>query len=106
LARINGLGRFVSFVIRSERVGTAGFLEDIQAAVWSVNGNLPLAGVQTMGDLYQRSMARTSLTLVLLAITGAMALRSARRNLRVISHVHLATRGSAFGWRLVRETPA
>jgi ABC-type antimicrobial peptide transport system permease subunit len=39
-----------------------------------VNGNLPLAGVQTMGDLYQRSMARTSLTLVLLAITSAMAL--------------------------------
>jgi predicted permease len=74
IARINGLGRNVSFVIRSERVGTAGFLEDIQAAVWSVNGNLPLGGVQTMGDLYQRSTARTSLTLVLLAITGAMAL--------------------------------
>jgi hypothetical protein len=74
IARINGLGRFVSFVIRSERVGTAGFLEDIQAAVWSVNGDLPLAAVQTMGDLYERSMARTSLALVLLAITGAMAL--------------------------------
>jgi ABC-type antimicrobial peptide transport system permease subunit len=39
-----------------------------------VNGNLPLAGVQTFGDLYQRSMARTSLTLVLLATTAAMAL--------------------------------
>jgi ABC-type antimicrobial peptide transport system permease subunit len=72
--RINGLGRSVTFVIRSERVGTPGFLENIQAAVWSVNGNLPLAGVQTLGDLYQRSLARTSLTLVLLAITGAMAL--------------------------------
>jgi predicted permease len=74
IARINGLGRFVSFVIRSERVGTAGFIDDIQAAVWSVNGNLPLIGVQTLGDLYQRSIARTSLTLVLLGITGAMAL--------------------------------
>jgi len=72
--RINDLGRFVSFVIRSERVGTAGFLEDVQAAVWSVNGNLPLAAVQTLGDLYQRSMARASLTLVLLATTAAMAL--------------------------------
>jgi len=72
--RINDLGRFVSFVIRSERVGTAGFLDDIQAAVWSVNGNLPLAAVQTLGDFYQRSMARTSLTLVLLATTAAMAL--------------------------------
>ncbi len=74
LARINGLGRFVSFVIRSERVGTAGFLDDIQTAIWAVNGNLPLAGVQTLGDLYQRSIARTSLTLVLLATTAAMAL--------------------------------
>jgi predicted permease len=74
IARINGLGRFVSFVVRSDRVGTPGFLEDIQAAVWSVNGNLPLAGIQTMGDIYERTMARTSLTLVLLAITGAMAL--------------------------------
>ncbi|MBI1873903.1 MAG: FtsX-like permease family protein [Acidobacteria bacterium] len=63
-----------SFVVRSERVGTAGFLEDLRKAVWSVNGNLSLASVQTLGDLYQRSMARTSMTLQLLAITGTMAL--------------------------------
>jgi predicted permease len=63
-----------SFVIRSERVGTTGFLNDLRRAVWSVNQNLSLASVQTLDDLYQRSMARTSLTLQLLAITGAMAL--------------------------------
>jgi len=63
-----------SFVVRSERVGTTGFLDDLRKAVWSVNGNLSLASVQTMGDLYQRSMARTSLTLQLLAITGGIAL--------------------------------
>jgi predicted permease len=63
-----------SFVIRSERVGTMGFLEDLRKAVWSVNGKLSLASVQTLGDLYQRSMARTSMTLQLLAITGGMAL--------------------------------
>jgi len=63
-----------SFVIRSERVGTSSFLEDLRRAVWSVNPNLSLASVQTLGDLYQRSMARTSMTLQLLAITGAMAL--------------------------------
>ena len=39
-----------------------------------MNGSLPLGSVQTLGDAYDRSMARTSLTLVLLAITGAMAL--------------------------------
>jgi ABC-type antimicrobial peptide transport system permease subunit len=66
--------RTVNFFIRSDRVGTAGFLDEIGRAVWSVNGSLPLGSVQTLGDVYDRSMARTSLTLVLLAITGAMAL--------------------------------
>lgn len=63
-----------SFVIRSGRVGTTGFLDDLRKAVWSVNRNLSPASVQTLGDLYQRSMARTSMTLQLLAITGTMAL--------------------------------
>jgi predicted lysophospholipase L1 biosynthesis ABC-type transport system permease subunit len=66
--------RTVSFVIRSERVGTAGFLEDVQQAVWSVNADLPLASVQTLEDVHRRSLERTSLTLVLLAIIGGMAL--------------------------------
>jgi predicted permease len=68
------LSRTVTFVVRSERVGTTGFLEDLQRAVWSVDSSLPLGSVQTLGDLYDRSMARTALTLVLLAIAGAMAL--------------------------------
>lgn len=63
-----------SFVIRSERVGTPGFLDDLRKTVWSVNGNLSLASVQTLGDMYRGSMARTSMTLLLLAITGTMAL--------------------------------
>jgi predicted permease len=66
--------RVAYFIVRSERVGTPGFLAEIQRAVWSLNGNLPLGTVQTLGDAYDRSMARTSLTLVLLGITGAMAL--------------------------------
>jgi predicted permease len=69
-----GATRVVYFVVRSERVGTPGFLTEIQQAVWSLNGNLPLGTVQTLGDAYDDSMARTSLTLVLLAITAAMAL--------------------------------
>ena len=39
-----------------------------------MNGSVPLGNVQTMGEVYRRSTARTSLTLVLLSITGAMAL--------------------------------
>ena len=63
-----------SFVIRSERAATTAFLDALREAVWSVNPNLSPASIQTLGDLYRRSMARTSMTLQLLAITGAMAL--------------------------------
>jgi predicted permease len=68
------LARTATFVIRSERVGTAGFLEDIQRAIWSVDSSVPLWDVETLGDLYDRATARTALTLVLLAIAGCMAL--------------------------------
>lgn len=62
------------FVVRSERAGTSPFLDDVRRAVWSVNGSVSLANVQTLGEMYERSMARTSMTLELLAITGALAL--------------------------------
>jgi ABC-type antimicrobial peptide transport system permease subunit len=39
-----------------------------------VNGNLPVAAVGTLQQLYTQSMARTSFTLVMLAIAGSMAL--------------------------------
>ncbi len=66
--------RGVTFAIRSDRAGTAGFLNEIRQAVWSVNSSLPLASVQTMQEIYNRSLARTSFTLVMLGIAGAMAL--------------------------------
>lgn len=66
--------RTATFVIRSERAGTEGFLNEVRQAVWSVNSNLPLASVRTMRDVYDKSLARTSFTLVMLGIAGAMAL--------------------------------
>jgi predicted permease len=66
--------RSVTFVIRSDRAGTQGFLGEIQQAVWSVNSNLPLASMRTMQEIYSQSLARTSFTLVMLGIAGAMAL--------------------------------
>jgi len=66
--------RTVTFLIRSDRAGTEGFLNEVRQAVWSVNPNLPLASVRTMQEVYDKSGARTSFTLVMLGIAGAMAL--------------------------------
>jgi predicted permease len=66
--------RTVTFVVRSERAGTETFLNEIRQGVWSVNSNLPLASVRTMQEVYGKSVARTSFTLVMLGIAGAMAL--------------------------------
>jgi predicted permease len=63
-----------SFVVRSERAGTIAFVRELRTAVWSVNGSLSLANVKTLGEMYQRSIARTSMTLQLLMITSTMAL--------------------------------
>jgi predicted permease len=66
--------RGVGYVIRSPRAGSTAFLNEVRQSVWSVNPNLPLAGVMTLETLYDQSLARTSFTLVMLAIAGAMAL--------------------------------
>lgn len=66
--------RNVTFTLRSARTGSDGFLRQVEQAVWSADANLSVAAVQTMADLQARSMARTSFTLVMLAIAGGMAL--------------------------------
>src|SRR5262249_33067660 len=66
--------RTMAYVIRSPRAGSSGFAEEVGRAVWSINPNLPLANVRPLDAIVAKSMARTSFTLVMLAIAGAMAL--------------------------------
>ena len=66
--------RTITFVIRSDRAGTESFANQVRQAVWSVNPSLPVASIRTMQEVYDRSLSRTSFTLVMLAIAGAMAL--------------------------------
>jgi ABC-type antimicrobial peptide transport system permease subunit len=66
--------RGVAFAIRSQRTGSQVFMNEVQRAVWSVDPDVPLADATTLGELYTKSMARTSFTLVMLCIAGAMAL--------------------------------
>jgi predicted permease len=66
--------RGVNFVLRSPRAGSSAFLHEVQQTVWSVNPDLPLADATTLNELYRKSMARTSFTLVMLCVAGGMAL--------------------------------
>jgi predicted permease len=66
--------RTVAYMMRSRRAGSPALLSDVQHAVWSLNPALPLANVQTLQEIYEKSLARTSFTLVMLAMAGAMAL--------------------------------
>jgi predicted permease len=68
------LRRSVNFVMRSERTGTEGFVREIRQAVADLMPGLPVFEVRTLGEVYDQSMARTSFSLVLLGIAGAMAL--------------------------------
>jgi ABC-type antimicrobial peptide transport system permease subunit len=62
------------YVVRTPRAGSPSLLGDVQQAVWSMNPNLPLARVRTLQEIYDKSLARTAFTLVMLGIASAMAL--------------------------------
>jgi predicted permease len=78
MARYEGedvsIHRTMKFAVRSPRTGSESFMAEIRSAVWSVNANLPLAEIHTVDYFYQKSLARTSFTLIVLALSGGMAL--------------------------------
>jgi predicted permease len=65
--------QMATFVVRGAGSGTTASLNEIRQAVWSVNGSLSLANIRTLDQLYEQSMARTTLALLVLALTGAAA---------------------------------
>ena len=64
----------VSYVLRTERTGTASLSREIREAVSRVAPDLPIAQLRIFSEVYDASMARTSFSLVLLAIAGVMSL--------------------------------
>jgi predicted permease len=60
--------------VRSDRVGSTGFLRDLQQAVWSINPNVPLATVRTLHEIQAESMSPTSFAMVMLGISAGVAL--------------------------------
>lgn len=68
------LQRATVFVVRSQFAGTQSLMKAIRQQVSTVNPNVPLANSETLGDLYTKSMARTTFTLVMLCVSGGIAL--------------------------------
>jgi len=64
----------MAFALRTPRAGSEQLAAEIRQAVWSVDPNLPVADVATQEEIYKKSMARVSFTMVMLALAGGMAL--------------------------------
>ena len=66
--------RNMAYAIRTPRLNSPTLLREVQQAVWSVNGNLPVARVRTLEEIQADSMAQTSFALVMLSIAASVAL--------------------------------
>jgi putative ABC transport system permease protein len=65
--------RGLSYAIRSDRARDPGFIQEVRAAIASVNPNLPPTSVRMMDDILAGGMARTSFLLSMLGIAGGVA---------------------------------
>src|SRR5688572_9456880 len=70
----DGVTRATTFVVRSPLAGTEAFLRQVQQAVWANDPTLPVGATQTMQDVYERSLARPTFTLLMLGLAGSVAL--------------------------------
>jgi ABC-type antimicrobial peptide transport system permease subunit len=93
--------RRVSVAMRTERAGTASLLNQMREAVWSVSAAVPLAQARTLDEIYGESMARTSFTLVMLAIASTMAMLLGISGIYGVISYAVAQRRREIGIRLM-----
>ena len=97
------VSRSVTFAVRSPRAGSGAFLKRDSRGISAIAPDTPLTQVRTLEDVYDRSMARTSFTLVRLAIAAGNGLLLASWELRRHSYaVAQRTREIGFDRRSAR----